>query len=29
VPLRVLAETDGVLDRLSAQGLDISGPAWK
>ncbi len=29
VPLRVLAETDGVLDRLAAQGLDISGPAWK
>ncbi len=29
VPLRVLAETDGVLDRLEAQGLDISGPAWK
>ena len=29
VPLRVLAERDGVLDRLSAQGLDISGPAWK
>ncbi len=29
VPLRVLAEEDGVLDRLSAQGLDISGPVWK
>ncbi|PKP95182.1 MAG: TraB/GumN family protein [Alphaproteobacteria bacterium HGW-Alphaproteobacteria-14] len=29
VPLRVLAERDGVLDQLSAQGLDISGPAWK
>jgi uncharacterized protein YbaP (TraB family) len=29
VPLRVLAERDGVLDRLEAQGLDISGPAWK
>ena len=29
VPLRVLAETDGVLDRLEAQGLDIAGPAWK
>ncbi|MCR9180283.1 MAG: TraB/GumN family protein [Erythrobacteraceae bacterium] len=28
-PLRVLAESDGVLDRLEAQGLDISGPAWK
>jgi len=29
VPLRVLAETGGVLDRLETQGLDISGPAWK
>lgn len=29
VPLRVLAEADGVLDRLESQGLDISGPAWK
>jgi uncharacterized protein YbaP (TraB family) len=29
VPLRVLAEPDGVLDRLEAQGLDIAGPAWK
>ena len=29
VPLRVLAEPDGVLDRLEAQGLDISGPEWK
>ena len=29
VPLRVLAESDGVLDRLEAQGLDIAGPAWK
>ncbi|MEQ5787856.1 TraB/GumN family protein [Erythrobacter sp. NFXS35] len=29
VPLRVLAESDGVLDRLAAQGLDIAGPAWK
>jgi len=29
VPLRVLAEQGGVLDRLEAQGLDIRGPAWK
>jgi uncharacterized protein YbaP (TraB family) len=29
VPLRVLAERDGVLDQLEAQGLDIAGPAWK
>ena len=29
VPLRVLAETGGVLDQLAGQGLDISGPAWK
>lgn len=29
VPLRVLAESDGVLDRLERQGLDIAGPAWK
>lgn len=28
VPLRILAERDGVLDRLRAQGLPISGPAW-
>lgn len=28
VPLRVLAETDGVLDQLKNQGLPISGPAW-
>lgn len=29
VPLRVLAESDGVLDRLEAQGLAITGPAWR
>ena len=29
VPLRVLAEKDGVLDALEAQGLDISGPEWR
>jgi uncharacterized protein YbaP (TraB family) len=29
VPLRVLAETGGVLDQLAARGFDISGPAWK
>jgi uncharacterized protein YbaP (TraB family) len=29
VPLRVLAEPDGVLDALEAQGLDISGPDWR
>ncbi|MEO1731862.1 MAG: TraB/GumN family protein [Pseudomonadota bacterium] len=29
VPLRVLAETGGVLDTLEAQGLDISGPEWR
>lgn len=28
VPLRILAEKDGVLDRLKAQGLPITGPAW-
>lgn len=28
VPLRVLAEKDGVLDQLKNQGLKISGPAW-
>lgn len=27
--LRVLAEPDGVLDRLAAQGYEIEGPAWK
>lgn len=29
VPLRVLAESDGVLDQLNARGFDIAGPAWK
>ncbi|MEL6738007.1 MAG: TraB/GumN family protein [Pseudomonadota bacterium] len=29
VPLRVLAEGDGVLDQLDAQGLTISGPEWR
>lgn len=29
VPLRVLAESGGVLDQLAQRGLDISGPAWK
>ncbi|ALJ15073.1 TraB/GumN family protein [Sphingopyxis macrogoltabida] len=29
VPLRVLAEPDGVLDRLAKQGLRISGPVWR
>ena len=29
VPLRVLAEADGVLDQLDAQGLTISGPEWR
>lgn len=29
VPLRVLAESDGVLDRLVAEGAVISGPAWR
>ncbi|HUH23592.1 MAG TPA: TraB/GumN family protein, partial [Brevundimonas sp.] len=27
--LRVLAEPDGVLDRLEAQGYEIEGPEWK
>ena len=27
--LRVLAEPDGVLDGLEAQGYEIEGPAWK
>ncbi len=27
--LRVLAEPDGVLDTLQAQGYEIEGPAWK
>ena len=29
VPLRLLAEDDGVLDRLQAGGHLIAGPAWK
>ena len=29
VPLRVLAEKDGVLDQLKNRGLPISGPAWQ
>ncbi|AWW73484.1 TraB/GumN family protein [Erythrobacter sp. KY5] len=29
VPLRVLAETDGVLDQLEAQGFPIGGPNWR
>jgi hypothetical protein len=29
VPLRVLAEPDGVLDRLERSGLVIAGPAWR
>lgn len=29
VPLRVLAETDGVLDQLEAQGFPIGGPVWR
>jgi len=29
VPLRVLAESGGVLDQLGARGFDISGPEWK
>lgn len=28
-PLRVLAEPDGVLDQLAAQGIAISGPRWQ
>lgn len=28
VPLRILAERNGVLDQLKAQGLSIAGPAW-
>ena len=28
VPLRILAEKDGVLDQLKSQGLPVSGPAW-
>lgn len=29
VPLRVLAEQDGVLDRLVARGLPVTGPKWR
>jgi hypothetical protein len=29
VPLRVLAESGGVLDQLSLRGFDIAGPVWK
>jgi hypothetical protein len=29
VPLRVLAESGGVLDQLALRGFDIAGPAWK
>ncbi len=29
VPLRLLAEAEGVLDQLEAQGLVISGPEWR
>jgi len=29
VPLRVLAETDGVLDQLEARGFPIGGPDWR
>ncbi|WP_073973851.1 TraB/GumN family protein [Erythrobacter donghaensis] len=29
VPLRVLAEPQGVLDQLDARGFDIAGPPWK
>jgi uncharacterized protein YbaP (TraB family) len=29
VPLRVLAETDGVLDLLEKRGLTITGPVWR
>lgn len=29
VPLRVLAEEDGVLDRLEAAGFPIGGPVWR
>ncbi|WAC59820.1 TraB/GumN family protein [Brevundimonas sp. SL130] len=28
-PLRLLAETDGVLDRLETQGLEPIGPEWR
>jgi hypothetical protein len=29
VPLRVLAETGGVLDQMQVARLDVSGPSWK
>ena len=29
VPLRVLAESGGVLDQLESQGFDIGGPDWR
>jgi hypothetical protein len=29
VPLRVLAEQEGVLDQLERRGLEIAGPAWR
>ncbi|GGD59979.1 TraB/GumN family protein [Erythrobacter arachoides] len=29
VPLRLLAEDDGVLDRLAESGFDPAGPAWR
>jgi hypothetical protein len=29
VPLRVLAEPDGVLDQLQRQGFTIAGPEWR
>jgi uncharacterized protein YbaP (TraB family) len=29
VPLRVLAESGGVLDQLAQRGFDMSGPEWK
>ncbi|MBV7258848.1 TraB/GumN family protein [Erythrobacter sp. WH158] len=29
VPLRVLAETDGVLDSLETRGFEIGGPLWR
>ena len=28
-PLRLLAEPNGVLDRLEAQGLEPIGPEWR
>ena len=29
VPVRVLAESDGVLDQLERRGLPVTGPAWR